>query len=191
MIAQMVEQVLLPHADAAIDIHSGGKVSVFAPSALINRVPAPLYGANRDLAEAFGLPIIWLLGALNDDRSVNAAAARQGVPMMACELGGAGTVSPAMMALALGGIRRVMAHLGMGSDEATDRDGGAPRYVEVVSPQQSLYAPAGGLFEPCFVPGRWSRDQPGQPGPGGPGRKAGRRRHGRGAVMAKVARRPH
>jgi predicted deacylase len=150
MIAQMVERVLLPHADAVIDIHSGGKASVFAPCALINRVPADLYGRNRDLAEAFGLPNIWLLGALNDDRSANAAAARQGIPMMACELGGAGTVSPAMMALALGGIGRVMAHLGMGSDEATDRDGGAPRYVEVVSPQQSLYAPAGGLFEPCF-----------------------------------------
>ncbi len=40
MIAQMVEQVLLPRCDAVIDIHSGGKASVFAPCALINRVPA-------------------------------------------------------------------------------------------------------------------------------------------------------
>jgi predicted deacylase len=150
MIAQMLERVLLPRCDAVIDIHSGGKASVFAPCALINRVPAKLYGGNRDLAEAFGLPFIWLLGALNDDRSVNGAAARQGVPMMACELGGAGTVSPAMMALALGGIRRVMAHLGMCTVDATDQDTAPPRYVEVASPRNSLYAPAGGLFEPCF-----------------------------------------
>jgi predicted deacylase len=38
----------------------------------------------------------------------------------------------------------------MAAAEAADQDGGAPRYVEVASPRNSLYAPAGGLFEPCF-----------------------------------------
>ena len=153
MIAHLVEAVLILQCDAVIDIHSGGRVGVFAPCALINRSPSEVYPANRALAEAFGLPFVWLLGGLNDDRSVNAAAARRRVPMMACELGGGASLAPAMLGHALRGIRRVLDHLGIYPDEAGEAPPEPPRYLEVAAPKNSLYAPVAGLFEACFEVG--------------------------------------
>ena len=46
------------------------------------------------LARAFGAPIVWMLGAHNDTRSLNAAALAAGVPMIAAELGGGGGIDP-------------------------------------------------------------------------------------------------
>ena len=72
-----------------IDLYSGGKASVFATSALASRSDdRNLMQANLMLARAFGAPIVWMLGAHNDTRSLNAAALAAGVPMIAAELGG-------------------------------------------------------------------------------------------------------
>ena len=57
-----------------------------------------------DLAHLFGLPLIWRLGAMNDARSVNSAAERAGVPMIATELGGGGGCDPAVTDPAEAGI---------------------------------------------------------------------------------------
>ena len=38
MIADFIVSVLLPEADLAIDLHAGGKASVFATSALVTAV---------------------------------------------------------------------------------------------------------------------------------------------------------
>ncbi len=64
-------------------------------------------------AEAFGAPLIWVLGALNENRSLNSAAGRRGVPMIAAELGGGGTVSPGPLAVAERGVENVLRHLGV------------------------------------------------------------------------------
>lgn len=146
MIAHFVETALMPEVDAVIDLHSGGKASVFAPCALASRcADANLTEANIDLANAFGLPSIWMLGEHNDNRSVNAAAARAGIPMIAAELGGGGNVTPEVVDAAERGLLRCIAHLGLLNE--THAAPTPPRRVEVTSPLDSLYAPADGLFD--------------------------------------------
>jgi predicted deacylase len=152
VLAHLVESVLLPECDGAIDLHSGGKAAWFTPCALASRtLEGALSGPNMALAEAFGAPLVWVLGALNENRSLNSAATRAGVPMAAAELGGGGAVSPAPLAIAERGIENALNHLGLlaGAPEP----GEAPRRVELRRPEQVLYAPHEGLFEPAFEPG--------------------------------------
>ena len=152
MIADFVEQVLLPRCDGAIDLHSGGKASFFAPCALATQsANADLRAANLALARAFGLPLIWELGAHNDNRSLNSAADRQGVPMIATELGGGGGVDPEITVATERGLMNCLAHLGVigGAPELVDA-----RRVEIASPMHTLYAPGAGVFDRAVSAGQ-------------------------------------
>ncbi|WP_298854126.1 succinylglutamate desuccinylase/aspartoacylase family protein [uncultured Ruegeria sp.] len=146
MIAHFVETVLLQRVDAAIDLHSGGKASVFEPCTLAAQGDgADLIAANLELARAFGLPLIWVLGAHNDNRSVNAAAARAGVPMIAAELSGGGGVDPEVTDLAEAGLMRCLKHLGILPGDPPDPV--PTQSVEIADPMHSIYATADGLFD--------------------------------------------
>lgn len=145
MIADFVEQVLLPKCDAAVDLHSGGKASFFAPCALATRTQDDvLHAANLALAAGFGLPLIWELGEHNDNRSLNAAAERVGVPMIAAELGGGGGVDPSITDAAEQGLLRVLGHLGIVGDRPKPVKA---RHVNIASSLHSVYAPAVGVFD--------------------------------------------
>ncbi len=152
MIADHVERVLLPGCDAVIDLHSGGKASVFAPCALATRCADPaLDAANMDLARAFGLPLIWELGEHNDARSLNSAAVRAGVPAIAAELGGGGAVDPALTDAAEDGLLSCLGHLGV---TGTRPASGAARHVTISSPAHSVHAPFDGLFDRRIAAGQ-------------------------------------
>ena len=152
MLAHFVESILMPECTAVIDLHAGGKASMFTPVALAARSDdAALFAANLALAGEFGLPLIWLLGALNDDRSVNAAAGRSKVPMIAVELGGGGACDPDLVAVAESGIRRCLTHIGV--LQGKHPPPGESRRVEINSPDQNLYAPCAGLFDRSFRAG--------------------------------------
>lgn len=145
MIADYIERVLLPGCDAAIDLHSGGKASVFAPCALATRTADPtLDAANLALAAAFGLPLVWELGAHNDNRSFNSAAERAGVPAIAAELSGGGGVDPAVTDAAERGLLRCLGHLGVLGERPEPV---AARHVAIASPAESAHAPFDGLFD--------------------------------------------
>ncbi|MCR9136089.1 MAG: succinylglutamate desuccinylase/aspartoacylase family protein [Alphaproteobacteria bacterium] len=152
MLAHYIEEVLLPQCNAAIDLHAGGKASVFVPSALATRVSdQSLYEKNMGLARAFGAPVIWQLGGYNDNRSVNAAAARKGIPMIAAELGGGGGCTPQDRDLAEQGVRRCLAFLGITGGMIETHP--PPRVVSVASADDNLYAPARGIFDRRFKAG--------------------------------------
>lgn len=152
MIADVVSAALLPRCDAAIDLHSGGRASFFAPCALATQSADPaLRRANLDLARVFGLPLIWELGGNNDGRSMNGTAERAGVPMIAAELGGGGGVDPAITDAAEAGLYRCLAHLGLVDGDAAATD---PRRVEIRDLTASLYAPADGLFDRAISAGQ-------------------------------------
>lgn len=152
MIADFVEQVLLPQCDGAIDLHSGGKASFFAPCALATQTTDPnLRTANLALAQAFGLPLIWELGAHNDNRSLNSAAERAGVAMIATELGGGGGVDPEITNKAETGLLRCLAHLGV-LGAAPDLENA--RRVEIASSHHSIYAPGTGIFDRSVCAGQ-------------------------------------
>lgn len=153
MIAGFLETQILPLCDAAIDLHSGGKASYFQPCSLpTNAANAELAAKNMELARVFGLPLIWRLGAFNDARSVNGAAARAGVPMIATELGGGGGVDPDIADAAEAGILRVMHHLGILDGSPTPAI--SSRLVEIAAPTDSLYAHAEGLFDRAVSAGQ-------------------------------------
>jgi len=145
-IAYYIETELLPMADAAIDLHSGGTASVFAPCTLPTRTKdASLYAQNLELAQVFGLPLTWVLGGFNDARSLNSAAARTGVPMIATELGGGGGVDPTITDMTEAGLYRFLRHIGVlkGAIPAAE----PIRMVEITSTDHSLFAPGTGVFD--------------------------------------------
>ncbi|WP_406645554.1 succinylglutamate desuccinylase/aspartoacylase family protein [Aliisedimentitalea scapharcae] len=146
MIAHFVETELMPRCDGVIDLHSGGKASFFHPCALATRTADDdLFDRNLALAKAFGLPLIWQLGANNDNRSVNSAAERAGVPMIAAELGGGGGVDPDITSDTELGLLRCLTHLGVINQKFPNPP--AARRVEITSASHSLYAPSDGLFD--------------------------------------------
>lgn len=152
MIADFVEQVLLQRCDGAIDLHSGGKASFFAPCALATQsADADLRAANLAMARAFGLPLIWELGAQNDNRSLNSAADRVGIPMIATELGGGGGVDPDITNATEQGLMNCLAHLGVTGEAPVLVD---TRRVELESPTHTLYAPGAGVFDRAVSAGQ-------------------------------------
>ncbi len=156
MLAHFLESSLIPKCDAVIDLHSGGKASVFEPCVLATRTQSTeLFERNLDLARAFGLDYIWVLGSYNDDRSLNSAAARCGVPMIAAELGGGGGVDPAIVERAVSGLMRFLAHSGALKGNHGFASESGSTLVEISSAEQNLHSPARGLFQRKFSAGQF------------------------------------
>ncbi|HEX5796043.1 MAG TPA: succinylglutamate desuccinylase/aspartoacylase family protein, partial [Geminicoccaceae bacterium] len=90
-VAHLIESVLLPMCDMALDLHSGGKTLDYLPSALVRRRGAddPLLAAKRAALEAFRAPIGYLVTEAREDRTIIAAADRAGILGLGTELGGA------------------------------------------------------------------------------------------------------
>jgi len=154
MIADWLLTRLIPHCDAVIDLHSGGKASVFVPCALPQLgIDTRQDAANLALAQAMGLPVIWQMGAQNDNRSVNAACALAGVPCIAAELSGGGGVNPSATDMAEAGLRRVLKHMGLLADAPPLLPGANGLRVQVVDPADHIMAPARGLFDRRFRAG--------------------------------------
>jgi len=114
MMAHFVETVLLPLCDAVVDLHTGGKASIFAPCVLAQVDSNSAQGqANLALAQAFATPYLWVANNKNDNRSLSAGAARQQVSMIAAELGGGGGCDPTMTDFAEKAVMRCLNHLGI------------------------------------------------------------------------------
>ena len=104
-------------------------------------------------ARAFGAPHAYLQGRAEGQgglRTLGATAEEHGAVSIATELGGAGTVTPAALAIARHGLRGLLAHAGI-------LDGTAPapatRIVSVSHAESWTYAPEPGVFEPLALPG--------------------------------------
>lgn len=155
MLADYIERELMPQSDLVIDLHAGGKASIFEACTLVSRTEdQTLFNANMTLAKTFGLPLVWLLGDYNDDRSVNSAALRTQTPTIAVELGGGGGNDPVHIDIAERGIRRCLKGYGIFRAGAQKSTSLFPRIIEIHSRSQNLYAPVSGLFERRFSAGQ-------------------------------------
>ena len=99
MIAHYHEEVILPLADYAVDLHSGGSSLIYPPTLLRGPSHSPGEEAGlRRLTEAFDLPYGWVFtgggGRASTARTAMGAANRKGVVNVMAELGGAGRVEP-------------------------------------------------------------------------------------------------
>ncbi|MCX7631490.1 MAG: succinylglutamate desuccinylase/aspartoacylase family protein [Geminicoccaceae bacterium] len=150
-IAHWIEEELLPLCDALLDLHSGGRTLLYVPSALARTGPEdPRRAAKLAALEAFGAPVSYLVAAAGNETGLLAAADRKGVLALGTELGGAGTLTPATLALARRGIAGFLTHLGVIETRAAAPS--ATRLLEV-RPEHHLWAPRRGLFAPAVLEG--------------------------------------
>ena len=116
-LAHYIATELIPQADLVLDLHSGGSSLMYLPCTLAteHQDPARL-DAHLAAIRAFGAPYAYLQGRAEGQggvRTLGAMAEERGLVSIATELGGAGTVTPAILALARAGVRRVLAHAGL------------------------------------------------------------------------------
>ena len=150
MIAHYIESVLLPMADVALDLHSGGASLDYLPCALIRDFGSAEHVAKTfALARAFGARYTQLSygGSQGAERTLHSAADRSGTVILTTELGGGARISPEALTQAERGLRRILALTqvvaGLEVEEppptALYRGSGADSYV---------LAPEPGIFEP-------------------------------------------
>ncbi|NRA88773.1 MAG: succinylglutamate desuccinylase/aspartoacylase family protein [Rhizobiales bacterium] len=151
MIAHWFETIILPQSDAVVDFHAGGKTSIYSPLSMFNNTDGELGSQNRALAAAFKMPLSLILGASNDDRSLNDAAERQSVPMIACELGGAGGSNVTTNNYAWQGILNILNFLGI--YETTVESMPETSFVQLQDKSGIVTAPKKGLFQSWVEPG--------------------------------------
>lgn len=118
MIAHYYEEVVMPLADYAVDLHSGGS-SLFYPATLLRGMghdPEETM-VLKQMQDAFDLPYAWVFtsggGRASTARTAMGAANRKGVTNVMAELGGAGVVTPDILKRTERGLRRLMHGLGM------------------------------------------------------------------------------
>lgn len=151
LIAHYVEEVLMPLADYAIDLHSGG-ASLFYPPTFM-RCPGwteEEAATLRKLQTAFDLPYAWVFtgggGPNSTARTTMGAAARKGVVTVNAELGGGGAVTPEILALAERGLKRALHAVGMLPGYQPDETRGT-RELHI---QGLVHAYERGVFEPLL-----------------------------------------
>lgn len=149
MIAHYHEEVILPLADYAVDLHSGGTSLVY-PATLLR---GPAHSSEEDkgltlLTEAFDLPFAWVFtgggGRDSTARTAMGAANRKGVVNVMAELGGGGVVTPDILKRTERGLKRILHALGMLPGYTPDD----PIGTRALNSKGSVYAYESGLFEP-------------------------------------------
>jgi predicted deacylase len=153
-LAHYVESVLLPLADAAADLHSGGTATAYVPCAYLHG------GGGRELlrrkiaaARAFGAPYTVVAGATSDSRSLSAACDRLGVMMVATELAGGATVDDTALAIGRAGLMRLLHHVGALAGPPPREHAHETRLIAPTGPASSVMAPIDGVFEPFHALG--------------------------------------
>lgn len=148
MIAHYIEEVLMPMADYALDLHSGG-TSLFYPPTLLRGPGHSAQEAEKlaQLQAAFDLPYAWVFsgggGRTSTAPTAMGAANRKGVISVMAELGGGGVTTPDILRQTERGILRVLHALGMLPGYQPD----APRGTREINALGSIYAYDSGLLE--------------------------------------------
>jgi len=149
MIAHYVEQVLMPLADYAVDLHSGGSSLFYPPVLLRGQGHSDAEAeALQGIQAAFDLPYAWVFtsggGRTSTARTAMGAANRNSVINVMAELGGGGAITPDILARTERGLRRVLHHIGMLPGYVPD----AAEGTRELNVQGSIYAYQAGVFEP-------------------------------------------
>ncbi|MBL8670295.1 MAG: succinylglutamate desuccinylase/aspartoacylase family protein [Alphaproteobacteria bacterium] len=150
MIAHYVHSELLPHVDAALDMHSGGKTLHFSPLAAIHALDDPgLMARTRAAMLAFAAPIALVLRELDAEGMLDTAVEDLGKVFVSTELGGGGTTSTATIAIAERGVQNLLKHLAIlaGRPETRESLGLPPTRLMRTPDQGYVIADDAGLLE--------------------------------------------
>lgn len=155
-IAYWIEHHLLPGNDYALDLHSGGGSLMYLPSALAVRDGSADYIRRcLDLLNAFGAPVSYIAEApQGGGRTFTSACRRNGVIVIATELGGAGQLSQETIEVARSGLLRALAHAGMLDGDSIELPGPRKtRLTELRGSDYYVYATESGVYEALVEPG--------------------------------------
>jgi predicted deacylase len=154
MLAHYIETVLMPLADYALDLHSGGSSLDYLPTLFVFDSPADTAQKREQdrLIAAFNAPRLLTMNLYGEDRVISAAARRNGTLFFTGEFGGGARVNPEGLRMAKEGLVGVLDAVGV-----LPRSGAAPAPRPTrrlaVSGDQFAHAPCGGIFEPKFALG--------------------------------------
>jgi predicted deacylase len=172
LIADFIERRLLPEADFAIDLHSGGTQSIYAPCAYVYAFgDAPFRRRKLAAAHAFGAPLTAVVAATSSGGSLSAACERHGAVMIAAELGGGAGLDREALRIGHAGTLAVLRHAGVLKGGAVGR---STRLLHVASRASSVVSPIDGMLEHACEPGDavsagdvaglvWPMDDPARP----------------------------
>ena len=145
MIADFIERSLLPNMAYAVDLHSGGTQSVYAPCGYIYGMGERSFRDKKlAAAHAFGAPRTAVVTTTSSGGSLSAACERHGVVMVAAELGGSAALDHAGVDIGWEGTLNLLRHASVLT--------GAPRptrtmLLHTASRASYVMATIDGLFE--------------------------------------------
>lgn len=146
-IAHVVAQELLPVADYALDLHSGGSSAFYLPSAYIYEGPsASRFRAKRDAAETLGLPWSIRVTPQNGSRTFSGLAEELGICTISTEIAGGGMVTPRLTEQLFSGLLRLLHSWGVLRTSQADPEVGRTRWLQM-QPGSTVYAQTRGIFE--------------------------------------------
>jgi predicted deacylase len=138
----------MPISEYCLDLHSGGSSLKYLSMAEIKRSTDPTVTEKAlELLKAFGAPISCISRVI-DDRTCAAAALRHNLVYLATELGGAGAISRAALAVGEKGVLRALMHVGAISSQGEFESSGKIRMMEIGGPDYYVYSSEEGVFEP-------------------------------------------
>lgn len=125
---------VLPHVQAAIDLHTGGASRHNHPQARYTESQE----GSRELAEAFNAPMCMASGLIS--KSFRKEATKRGITAIVYEAGESMRIDEDSVSLGIDGVRRVMGHLDMLDD--------VPEPIESIHIGRSTWLRAGtaGMF---------------------------------------------
>lgn len=141
-VAAHLTSELITGVDLLVDLHSAGR-GFDMPLLVGYHSTGPLADRAARAAEAFAAPLVWQHPPASPGRSLSAAESL-GVPSVYVEGHGGGQVRRHDLDAYTGGLRRVMAHLGMLTDAPI-----APSFTVVRgdgNTDEGITAPAAGFF---------------------------------------------
>jgi predicted deacylase len=162
-IAHYIGSIILPLADAAIDLHSGGYSMDAVPAMIMYRAKSK---ATMDkmvaAAGVFDFSLAVVMDDLGERRTIDALCRELGIVKLGTELAGLATVSYDVLRKVRSGLRRFLHHVGVvapGSrlilepEPGKKPDSAEMRIVEITGPESYVYAVGNAVFEPNFALG--------------------------------------
>ncbi|MEY8843434.1 succinylglutamate desuccinylase/aspartoacylase family protein [Cribrihabitans sp. XS_ASV171] len=165
-IAGFVATQLMPLADIAIDLHSGGTGTAYLDAAyLCLSGDAARDAQTRAMATTMGLPFAMVVPPGDTPGDFDGAAHAAGCAMLSCELGGEGKVSQHSLENGWQGILRVLIDAGILSASAAARLGAEPapqtRFLDLGAASAHVTSDHHALAEPLVQMGEAvSKGQP-------------------------------
>jgi uncharacterized protein len=159
-IADYVAGVLVPMADAFMDLHSGGYSMHAYPTAIIYRpTTKEMFDKVVGAAEAWGCPLGIVMDDLGERRTIDAICRDRGLLKLGTELSGAASVSVEALAIAESGIWKLLKYFGvLAADPPAPRRAPPPpaplRLTEITGPEAYVYATGNAIIEPNFTLGQ-------------------------------------